>query len=164
MGLSSYAFRLRRIIKTMANYAENRKAKCEYEILEAFEAGLALQGPEVKSIKEGRGQISGAYVRFLGKELFLVGATIPAYQPANAPVTYNPARDRKLLLHAKELRYLVGKSSEQGLTLVPLRLYNKKAQIKLEFALAKGKKRKDKRETIRKRDTERDTNRELKRL
>ena len=148
----------------MATYADNKRSLYDYDVLEKFQAGLVLNGQEVKSIKIGRGQISGSYIRFQGEELFLVGATVPPYQPANAPENYDPSRDRKLLLHAKELRYLVGKSKERGLTLVPLRLYNKKAQIKLEFALVRGKKQHDKRETIRKRDTERDVNRELKRM
>lgn len=140
----------------MGNYAENRKARFDYEILETFEAGLVLNGQEVKSVRLGRGQIAGSYVIPRGNELFLIGSTIPPYQPLNAPASYDAQRSRKLLLHKKEIRYLLGKSRERGLTLAPIRLYNKGAQIKLEFALARGKKKHDKRETLKKRDSERE--------
>ncbi|MBI2577687.1 MAG: SsrA-binding protein SmpB [Candidatus Wildermuthbacteria bacterium] len=140
----------------MANYAENRKAGFDYEILETLEAGLVLTGQEVKSVRMGRGQIAGSYIIPRGNELFLIGATIPPYQPLNAPSSYDPQRSRKLLLHKKETRYLFGKSRERGLTLVPIRLYNKGAQIKLEFALARGKKQHDKRQTLKKRDADRE--------
>jgi len=140
----------------MANYAENRKARFDYEILETFEAGLALTGQEVKSIRFGRAQIAGSYVTFQREELYLVGANIPPYQPANAPSSYDPQRSRKLLLHSKEIKYLFGKSKERGLTLAPIRLYNKGAQIKLEFGVARGKKKYDKRETLKRRAAERE--------
>ena len=133
-----------------------------YQILETFQAGLVLNGQEVKSIKSGRIQLAGSYVVFKGEELFLIGANIPAYQPANAPQDYDPERSRKLLLHKDELRYLIGKVKEKGLTLVPLRVYNQKRKLKLEFSLAKGKQKQDKRETIKKRETERDIERALK--
>lgn len=146
----------------MPNYAENRKAKFDYEILETFEAGIALTGQEVKSIKLGHAQLSGSYVMFRLGELFLAGCTIPPYQASNTPDGYETLRSRKLLLHKKELNYLLGKNKEKGLTLVPIRLYNRGAQIKLEFAVAKGKKKYDKRETIKKREADREMERALK--
>ena len=146
----------------MADLAQNKKAYMTYQILETFQAGLVLNGQEVKSIKSGRIQLAGSYVVFKGEELFLIGANIPAYQPANAPQDYDPERSRKLLLRKDELRYLIGKIKEKGLTLVPLRVYNQKRKLKLEFGLAKGKQKQDKRETIKKRETERDIERALK--
>ena len=146
----------------MADLAQNKKAYMTYQILETFQAGLVLNGQEVKSIKSGRIQLAGSYVVFKGEELFLIGANIPAYQPANAPQDYDPERSRKLLLRKDELRYLAGKVKEKGLTLVPLRVYNQKRKLKLEFSLAKGKQKQDKRETIKKRETERDIERALK--
>ena len=146
----------------MAVYAENRKAHFDYEILETFQAGLALQGQEVKSIQNGRIQLAGSYVVFRGDELFLIGAHIPPYQPANAPADYSAERSRKLLLRKEELRYLLGKGKEKGLTLVPLSVYNTKRKIKLEFGLARGKKKADKREDIKKRETKREIERALK--
>ena len=146
----------------MAVYADNRKAHFNYEILETFQAGLALNGQEVKSIKSGRVQLAGSYVVPRGEELFLVGAHIPAYQPANAPGDYNPERDRRLLLRKEEIQYLLGKIKERGLTLVPLKVYTDKRNLKLEFGLARGKKGKDKREDIRKREAKREIERALK--
>lgn len=146
----------------MGAYAENRKAHFNYEVLETFQAGLVLNGQEVKSIKSGRIQLAGSYVVFRGEDLFLTGATIPAYQPANAPQEYETERPRKLLLHKKELKYLVGKIQEKGLTLVPLKVYNQKRKIKLEFGLVRGKRKQDKREKIKKQDTQRDIERALK--
>jgi len=147
----------------MATYADNRKAHFDYEILETFQAGLVLNGQEVKSIKSGRIQLAGSYVVFQGEELFLVGAVIPPYQPANAPKNYNAERARKLLLRKNEIKELIGKSKEKGLTLVPIRVYNNKRILKLEFALAKGKKKADKRQTIKLREAQREIERSLKR-
>ena len=146
----------------METYADNRKARFDYEILEKFQAGLVLNGQEVKSIKSGRIQLAGSYVVARGEELFLLGATIPPYQPNNAPRDYNPERSRKLLLNKKEITYLLGKVKERGLTLVPLKVYSIKAKIKLEFGLGKGKREYDKREKIKKRDTDREIERALK--
>ena len=142
--------------------ALNRKATFNYEILEKVEAGLALTGFEVKSIKNGRIDISNAFVVPHGQELSLVNAYIPPYQNQNAPDKYDATRTRKLLLHKKEISYLTTKVKQAGLTLVPLRLYNKRGLIKLELAVAKGKKKADKREVIRKRDTEKEIRRSLK--
>ncbi len=146
----------------MKIYAENKEAHFNYEILEKLDAGLVLIGQEVKSIKEGKATIKGAYVVITNNEAFLIGATVPPYQPNNAPKGYNPARSRKLLLTKKELNYLIGKSEEHGLALIPLKLYDKYAMIKLEFGIGKGKKKRDKRESIKKRETDREIERSLK--
>ncbi|KKT28160.1 MAG: SsrA-binding protein [Candidatus Yanofskybacteria bacterium GW2011_GWA2_44_10] len=136
----------------MPEYADNPKAHFDYEILETIEAGIVLKGYEVKSIKTGRASIKGAYVRMLNGEPYLVGANIAAYQPANMPGDYDPPASRKLLLSKKQISNLIGFSQSQGLTLVPLKFYDKKGRIKLLIGIAKGKKKYDKRETIKKRD------------
>lgn len=146
----------------MKTLSENKKAYFNYLILEKFEAGISLIGQEVKSIKGGRINLAGSYVVLRGEEVYLVGASVPPYQPKNAPADYNPERSRKLLLKKTEIKYLIGKVKERGLTLVPLRMYTKRGKIKLEFGMAKGKKKTDKRELIKKRETERDMKRELK--
>lgn len=145
----------------MPNLAENRKARFEYEILETFQAGIALLGQEVKSIKSGHIQLAGSYVVFRGEELFLLGAIVPPYQPKNAP-EYNPERSRKLLLKRSELSYLFGKAKQKGLTLIPLKVYTLKGKIKLEFGVARGKKTRDRREQIKKREARREMDRFLK--
>lgn len=145
----------------MTNLAENKKAYFNYQILEKFEAGLVLTGPEVKSIKSGRVQIAGAYVTFQGQEPYLTNAIIPPYQPQNMPQDYDDSRPRKLLLKKSEIRYLADRLAQRGLTLIPLAMYTKKRKIKLFFALAKGKRTADKRETIKKRETQRAIWREL---
>lgn len=142
--------------------AENKKAFFNYEILEKFEAGISLIGQEVKSVKERGINLAGSYVIEKGGEFFWVGAHIHPYQPKNAPPDYNPERWRKLLLKKSEINYLIGKSKQKGLTLVPLKIYIKNAKIKLEFALARGKRKIDKREQIRKREIEREIQRALK--
>ena len=141
---------------------ENRKAYFDYQILEKFEAGLVLIGTEVKSIKSGRIGLKGSYVVFKGEELYLIGANIPPYQPKNAPPEYNSERSRKLLLNKSEIKKLIGKTKEKGLTLIPLKVYTKNGKIKLEFGIAKGRKKFDKREIIKKRETEREIQRVLK--
>ena len=146
----------------MKIYAENKEAHFNYEILEKLDAGLVLIGQEVKSIKEGKATIKGAYVVITNNEAFLIGATVPPYQPNNAPKGYNPTRSRKLLLTKKELNYLIGKGEERGFALIPLKLYDKYAMVKLEFGIGKGKKKRDKRESIKKRETNREIERELK--
>jgi len=142
--------------------AKNKKAYFKYQILEKFEAGISLIGQEVKSIKSGRINLSGAYVVLKKSEVYLIGANIPPYQPKNAPADYQPERSRKLLLKKSEIKYLIGKAKQKGLTLVPLRVYTKKGKIKLEFGIAKGLKKFDKRELIKKRETEKEIQRELK--
>ncbi len=147
----------------MKIFAENKKAYFDYEILEKFEAGIVLTGSEVKSIKTGTVSLQGSYVVIDKKgEVFLIGANIPPYQPQNELTSYDNERSRKLLLKKREIEYLIGKSRERGLTLIPLRVYTKNAKIKLEFGIAKGKKTFDKRETIKKRETKREIERELK--
>ena len=134
----------------------NKKAYFNYEILETFQAGIVLIGQEVKSIKNGRISLAGSYVILKGEEIFLIGANVPPYQPKNAPRDYDPKRFRKLLLKKSEIKYLIGKSRQMGLTLIPLKVYTKQQKIKLEFGLAKGKKKVDKREKIKKREIERE--------
>ena len=146
----------------MKIFAENKKAYFNYQILERFEAGIALLGQEVKSIKTRGMNLAGSYVVLRNNEAFWVGAKISPYQPKNAPQDYNPERSRKLLLKKSEIKYLIGKSQQKGLTLLPLKVYTKDAKIKLEFGLAKGKKKFDKKELIKKRETEREIEKELK--
>jgi len=143
----------------MKIFADNKKAYFNYEILEKFEAGIVLIGTEVKSIKAGRINLAGSYVVLKSEEPYLVGAKIPPYQPKNAPADYNPERSRKLLLNKKEIKYLIGKSQERGLALIPLKIYTNNAKIKCGFGIGKGKKKYDKRETIKKRETEREIRR-----
>ena len=135
--------------------AENKKAYFNYQVLEKFEAGLVLIGQEVKSIKLGRVNLAGSYVVIKNEEAYLIGCKVPPYQPKNAPSDYNPERSRKLLLKKAEIKHLIGKSRQKGLTLMPLRMYTKRGRIKLEFGITKGKKVIDKRELIKKRETER---------
>jgi len=147
----------------MTILAENKKAYYNYEILEKFEAGISLIGQEVKSLKTRGVNLAGNYVVPKGEEFFWVGANIHPYQPKNAPPDYNPERSRKLLLKKSEIKYLIGKSKQRGLTLIPLKLYTiKSGRIKLEFAIARGKKKFDKREKIKKREIEREIKRVLK--
>jgi len=143
----------------MKEISRNKKAYFNYEILERFEAGISLNGQEVKSIKSGRINLAGSYVVIRGGEAYLLGANVPPYQPKNAPADYNPERSRKLLLKKSEINYLIGKTKQKGLTTVPLRVYNIRGKIKLEFALVRGKRKVDKRETIKKRETEREIRR-----
>ena len=141
--------------------AENRRARYDYEILDTYEAGLVLHGYEVKSIKTGRVSLRGAYVVIKDNEAYLINTLIPPYQPANTPDDYNPERNRKLLLNKSEIKSLIGKSKQKGLTLVPLKLYTKRGKIKLGLAVAKGKREIDKREAIKKRETKREVQRKL---
>jgi SsrA-binding protein len=145
----------------MKIYSENKKALFNYEILERFEAGLVLFGQEVKSIKTGHTNLAGSYVVLRSGEPYLTGIKVPPYQPNNAGADYNENRERKLLLNKKEINYLIGKSAQKGFSLIPLKVYEKNGRIKLEFGLARGKKKYDKKEKIKKRDTEREVNREL---
>lgn len=136
--------------------AENRKANFDYHILETFEAGLVLTGTEVKAAREGRANLRDSFCRFEKGEAWLLAAHIGQYSHGGY-ATHDPERPRKLLLHHEELGKLLGKTTEKGLTLVPLCLYFKKGRLKAKVALAKGKKTYDKRETIRRRETERET-------
>ena len=139
----------------MNDYAFNRQAGYEYEFLDKFEAGLVLNGQEVKSVRAGRLSLQGAFVVLKNEEAFLLNANLPPYQPKNTSANYDPVRSRKLLLHKNEIRSLVGQSKQAGLTLVPIRVYNKSGKIKLEFVLARGKKSRDKRQTIGRREAAR---------
>ena len=141
---------------------EHPKARFDYEILETFEAGLELFGHEVKTLRKHQGSLLGAYVVVRGGEAYLVGASIPPYQQNNVPKEYDPARPRRLLLSKKELGALSNTESTKGLTLVPISVYNKGRVLKLSLGIARGKKKFDKRETIKKRETDREVRRTLK--
>jgi len=145
----------------MATLALNPRAKFDYEILETYEAGVVLAGYEVKSVKKGHISLRGAYVVIRDNQATLLNAHISAYQPKNMPADYDPTRTRKLLLHAKEIKSLIGKTHQKGLTLVAMRVYTKHNRIKLEIGLGKGKKKIDKRETIKKREADRSIDRAM---
>jgi len=142
--------------------AENKKAGYKYQILEKYRAGIVLTGQEVKSVKMGRISLQGSFVVVKGGEVFLIGAKIPPYQPKNAPIDYDPQQSRKLLLKKEEIKKIIGKTGQKGLTMVPTMVYTDHGKIKIEFAVVKGKKKFDKREKIRKREIERKIRRELK--
>jgi len=142
-------------------YAYNRRARYDYHITDTLEAGIVLKGFEVKSVKTGHVSLKGSFVVLKNQKPYLLNATIPAYQPKNAPKDYDPNRNRELLLNKKEIKTLIGKTKEKGLTLVPIKMYNKKGRIKVEVALGKGKRKIDKRETIKKRDVKREIQRAL---
>jgi SsrA-binding protein len=141
--------------------AENRRARHEYHLLERYEAGLVLTGTEVKSLRDGKAILQRAFGDLREGELYLVGAHIPEYTQGNVQ-NHDPDRDRKLLLHRRELDQLVGKVQEKGLTLVPTRLYWKDGRAKVELALARGKDVRDKRRDIADRDARRQIERALK--
>jgi len=134
--------------------AKNKRAFFDYEILEKYEAGLVLEGQEVKSIKTGHISINGSFVTLKSSECWLIGATVPPYKMAGRLIGYEPGRSRKLLLHRREIDSLIGQTKQKGLTLVPMEVYTKRGKIKLKFGLARGKKKYEKRETIKKRDVE----------
>jgi len=140
----------------------HKRVTFDFEILETIEAGISLLGTEVKSIRGGQGKLEGGHVIIRGREAFLVGTSIPAFQKTNSSKSYDAERPRKLLLTKKEIAELEQKSEKQGLTIVPIKLYSKGPKLKLEIAIARGKKKQDKRESIKKRDTNRDIERELK--
>jgi SsrA-binding protein len=140
--------------------AQNRKARHHYHILETYETGIVLLGTEVKSLREGRANFKDSYADVRNNEVWLHGMHISPYSHGNIH-NHEPERDRKLLLHQNEIRRLIGKTQEMGLTLVPLQFYFKRGKVKVELALAKGKKLYDKREAIAKRDAERETKRHL---
>ena len=142
--------------------ATNRKAFFQYEVLERAEAGLALVGTEVKSIRDGGLNFSDSYVDVRGGELFLVGCRVAPYSHGNL-MNHVPDRDRKLLLHRREILKLGGKVTERGLTLVPLRVYLRNGRVKMEIGLARGKHTRDKRESIKKKDQEREARQALRR-
>jgi SsrA-binding protein len=141
--------------------ADNRRARHEYHLLERVEAGLALTGSEVKSLRQGQASLRRAYADQRDGELWLVGAHIPAYEQASIE-PHEPDRDRKLLLHRRQIDQLSAKAAERGLTLVPTRLYFKNGRAKVELALARGKEGRDKRRDIAERETRRRLEREVK--
>jgi len=144
------------------NLIENKKARFNYEILETHEAGIELFGFEVKSLRKGQGSLEGSRVLIRGGEAFVVGVTIPPFQPANTPKDYEPTRTRRLLLSKKEILKLSGVEHQKGLTMVPISVYNKGSKLKVTVAVVRGKKKYDKRETIKRRDTDREIRRTLK--
>ena len=144
----------------MSTLAFNKRANFDYNILEKYEAGLVLLGHEVKSIKTGHLSLKGAFVTIKAAakklpEVYLINAYIPLYKHAGSIKNYDPYRSRKLLLKKNEIKYLIGKAKEQGLTLVPIKIYTKHSFVKLEFGIGKGRKKVDKREVIKKREVER---------
>ena len=138
------------------NIAENRKAFHDYHILETYEAGVALLGTEVKSIREGNVNLRDSFARIEAGEVWIYNVHIRAYSNRGYS-DHEPTRKRKLLLHRQEIRKLIGKTVEKGMTLVPVRMYLKDGRIKVAISLAKGKKEHDKRETIKRRETDRET-------
>lgn len=141
--------------------AENRRARHDYELLDRVEAGIALTGTEVKSLRDGRVQLGQAYADVRDGEAWLVGASITEYAQGNIR-NHEPDRDRKLLLHRREIDSLYGKVREKGLTLVPTRIYFKDGRVKVELALARGKEKGDKRRALQERDVKRQIERALK--
>jgi SsrA-binding protein len=141
--------------------ADNRRARHDYELLERFEAGIALVGTEVKSLRDGKATLQHAYADVRDGDVWLIGASIAEYPQANRQ-NHAPERDRKLLLHRREIDELAGKISEKGLTIVPTRMYFKDGKIKVEIALARGKDVRDKRRDIADRDAKREMERALK--
>jgi len=143
----------------MSALATNKKANFDYEILEKHEAGLVLFGHEVKSLRDGQGSLKGSFISTRTKngktELYLINCLIPLYKRAGILIDYDPRRERKLLLTKKEIERLISKKQIEGLTLIPLRIYTNHSFLKLEFALARGKKKYDKRESIKRRDIDR---------
>jgi SsrA-binding protein len=149
---------LKLLVMEIKVVSTNKKARFEFFILETYEAGLVLKGTEIKSIRNGQISLQEAYVRTNGEEIWLVGAHVAPYEHASA-FQHDPKRDRKLLMHKKEVRKLFDEVRIKGMTLVPMRVYLKGGRAKLEIGLAKGKKQYDKRESIKERDVERETSR-----
>lgn len=148
----------------MTILGENKKAKFDFELLETYEAGIELFGFEVKAVKNHKMNLEGSYVFPRFGEFFLVGATIAPYQPKNTPKDYESTRERRLLLHKKEINYLVGKISQKGLTILPVKIYAKNGRIKIEIALARKFKKHDKRERIKEKETKRKIERVMKEI
>lgn len=146
----------------MSNLAINRRARYDYELLNKYEAGLVLLGHEVKSVKAGHVSLKGSFVTIKNNEAYLTNALIPLYKFTSPKIEYDPTRSRKLLLKKSELKFIIGKKTVEGLTLVPIRVYIKGRLIKLEFALAKGKKKYDKRKDIAERESKVKISRALK--
>ncbi|MBI5306720.1 SsrA-binding protein SmpB [Candidatus Wolfebacteria bacterium] len=137
----------------------NKRAYFDYQILETYEAGIELKGFEVKSIKNGRINFAGSYAIIRNNEIWLLNADIPTYQPKNTPLDYDSKRTRRLLLNKSEIKNLIGKIHEKGLTLLPLKAYTKNGKVKIEIGLGKSRKEYDKRELIKKREVKREIQR-----
>lgn len=146
----------------MTVYVRNKKAGLKYEILEKFEAGIKLLGFEVKAVKNNKGSLEGSHITIRGDEAILLGANISPYQPKNTPTDYDPVRNRRLLLTKKEISRLAGMESQKGLTIIPLSMYSKGGKIKVEIAIVRGKKKYDKRETLKRKTAKREMDREMK--
>lgn len=147
----------------MPTLAENRKARFNYDILETIEAGIELKGFEVKAIKSGKVSLTGAFATIKDEQLWLTNSDISPYQPKNTPADYDSKRPRRLLLRQAEIKTLIGKLKTERLTLIPLTMYTKRGFIKVELGLGRGKRKYEKRETIKKRDVEKEIGRTLKR-
>jgi len=145
-----------------SNTTKNKKVHFDYEVLETMIAGIELLGFEVKSLRTHTANLEGAYVTIRGGETFMMQMYIPPYQPANTPDGYDPMRMRRLILTKTEIKKLADNESARGLTIVPLKVYNVGRKMKVEIAIVRGKKKFDKRETIKKRETDRDIHRTLK--
>lgn len=145
----------------MPTLADNRQARHDYNILETLEAGIILTGAEVKSAKAGQVNLRGSYVTIKDNAAWLINCHIAPYKPANLGASYVPTRTRKLLLTRREIATLIGKSKAQRQTIIPLSVYTKRGLVKVEIALARGKKAHDKRATIKKRESERDIRRAM---
>ncbi len=139
----------------------NRKASFNYEITDTYVAGIELFGFEVKSLRKGQGSLEGAHITVRGNEAFIIGSFIPPFQEKNTPTDYDPRRTRKLLLTKKEILELANIEKTKGLTIVPISVYNKGRVLKVDLGIGKGKKKYDKRESIKKQNTERDVRREF---
>ncbi len=139
----------------------NRKTQFNYEILDKYTAGIELFGFEVKSLKSGKGSLEGAYITIRGNEAYVTGMFVPPYQVNNTPADYDPYRNRRLLLTKEELTKLSKNEGTKGLTIIPISVYNKGRKLKLGLATVRGKKKFDKRQTIKKRDTDREISREF---
>jgi len=146
----------------MPTFAINKKAKFDYDFIQEFEAGLVLTGAEVKSIRLGHVQLKGSYLTIRDNELWIRNMHVSKYKKAGGLDHYNPTRDRKALVHKRELKKLIGKQKTEGLTIVPISVYAKGDLIKLSFALARGKRKYEKRETLKKRDVMRKIQEEVK--
>lgn len=145
----------------MGTITLNKQGLYDHKVIEELEAGIVLSGPEVKSIKAGQINLKGSYISIGQKnEVLLIGAHVSAYKPASAQQTdYSPTRSRKLIIKKKEIDYLRGKEKEKGLTILPISVYTKGSLVKIKIGLVKGKKQKDKREIIKKRDSDREIKR-----
>lgn len=141
---------------------ENKKARLEYEFLETFDAGMELRGFEVKALRAGQGSLLGARAVVRGGEAYLVGSTIPPYQEKNTPTSYEPDRTRRLLMTKKEIATVASYEGQKGLTIIPVMVYNANRRLKLLLAVARHKKKHDKRATLKERDTRREIDRTLK--